>query len=150
MTPSLRATATTDVAADRRLVFRLLTEPELVPLWVKGLVESRPEGDGQVRLGARSVEVVRQGGRTMQMAAEIVELIPDSIVANRLEAADGQYLSRFELRDVGSGCRVTQSMTAEIRVPRLVPRRPVVWMLAARLRQDLGRLKRLAESERQI
>ena len=150
MTSSLRATATIDVGASRARVFRLLTEPELVPLWVKGLLESRPEGDGQVRLGARSVEVVRRGGRTVQMAAEIVELIPDSIVTNRLEAADGQYLSRFELRDVGSACRVTQSMTAEIRVPRLVPRRFVAWMLAARLRQDLGRLKRLAESERQI
>ena len=150
MRSSLRATATIDVAADRARVFRLLTEPELVPLWVKGLVESRPEGDRQVRLGARSVEVVRVGGRTMQMAAEIVELIPDSVVANRLEAADGQYLSRFELRDVGSACRVTQSLAAEVRLPRLVPRRLVTWMLAARLRQDLGRLKRLAESERRI
>ncbi len=147
MTPSVRATATIDVAADRARVFRLLTEPELVPLWVKGLVESRPEGDGQVRLGARSVEVVRQGGRTTQMVAEIVELIPESVVANRLEASDGQYLSRFELREAGPACRVTQSMTAEIRLPRLVPRRAVTWMLATRLRQDLGRLKRLAESE---
>lgn len=146
MTPSLRATATVDVAADRARVFRLLTEPELVPRWVKGLVESRPEGDGQVRLGARSVEVLRQGGRTTEMAAEIVELVPDSVVANRLEAADGHYLSRFELRDVGSACRVTQTMTAEIRLPRLVPRRVGTWLLAARLRQDLGRLKRLAES----
>ena len=150
MTPSLGATATVDVAADRARVFRLLTEPDLVPLWVKGLVESRPEGDAQVRLGARSVEVVREGGRTMHMAAEIVELVPDSIVANRLQAADAQYLSRFELRDVGSACRVTQSMTAEIALPRLVPGRLVAWMLAARLRQDLGRLKRLAESERRI
>ena len=150
MTASLGATATIDVAADRVRVFRLLTEPELVPLWVEGLVESRPEGDGQVRLGARSVEVVRQGGRTTRMAAEIVELIPDSVVANRLEAADGRYLSRFELAAAGSGCRVTQSMTAEIRLPRLVPRRLVTWMLAARLRQDLRRLKRLAESGRRI
>jgi uncharacterized protein YndB with AHSA1/START domain len=150
VSPSLVATATVDVAADRGRVFRLLTEPELVPLWVKGLVESRPEGDGQVRLGARSVEVVHEGGRTMQMTAEIVELIPDSIVANRLEAADGQYLSRFELRDVGPACRVAQSMTAEIGLPRLVPRRFVTWMLSARLRRDLGRLKRLAESERLI
>ena len=150
MTPSLAATATIDVVADRARVFRMLTEPELVPLWVKGLVESRPGGDGQVRLGATSVEVVRQGGRTMEMTAEIVELIPDSVVANRLEAADMQYLSRFELHDVGSACRVTQSMTAEIQLPRLVPQGPVRWMVAARLRHDLGRLKRLAESDRRI
>lgn len=142
------ATATTDVTASRAEVFRLLTEPELVPLWVKGLLESRPEGDGGVRLGARSIEVIRGGGRTSLVPAEIIELTPDSVVASRLDTPDGPFVSRFELDDLPAGCRVTQSMTAHVRLPRVVPQRLVTWILAARLRQDLRRLSRLARSER--
>lgn len=128
------------------VVFGWLTDPSLLPRWVSGLVESRPEGTAEVRLGARSLEEVVVRGRSMTMAAEIVELEGSHLIGTRVETPDGSLLSRFELEDLGEACGLLHTVTAEFDGNRWIPS----WVLAAvmrrEFRRDLVRLTQLVES----
>lgn len=65
---------TAAVPAEPAEVFRYLTEPALLPRWIEGLRESRPQGDGVMRVGAKSIEVVEARGRFVEMVSEVTAL----------------------------------------------------------------------------
>lgn len=129
-------------------VFGWLTDPSLLPRWVTGLVESRPEGTAEVRLGARSVEEVSVRGKTMTMTAEIVELDGSHVVASHIETPDGPLLSRFVLDDLGEACGLLHTLTAEFSGQRWIPSGVLAAGMSRQLRRDLARLTRLVEAGR--
>ena len=128
------------------MVFGWLTDPSLLPRWVTGLVESRPQGTAEVRLGARSVEEVSVRGRTMTMTAEIVELEGSHVIASRIETPDGPLLSRFVLEDLGEACSLLHTLTAEFSGHRWIPSGVLAAGMNRQIRRDLARLTQLAEA----
>ena len=143
---TITAQAQTTIQAPRGVVFRWLTDPGLLPQWVTGLVESRPEGAAKVLVGARSIEVVSLRGRSTEMPSEIVELQPDRVISSRIETPDGPLVSRFELEDVGGTCRVVQTLTAKFSGTRWVPSVLIAAATARQLRRDLATLSRMSSN----
>ena len=144
----IRAEARATIRRPVAVVFGWLTDPSLLPRWVTGLVESRPEGAAEVRLGARSVEEVRVRGRSMTMTAEIVELEGTHLVASRIETPDGPLTSRFELDDLGEACDLLHTLTAEFEGHRWIPSALLAAGMSRQIRRDLARLTQLAEADR--
>ena len=142
----INAEAQTTIRRPVATVFRWLTEPALVPQWVTGLVESRPDGPAEVRLGARSVEEVSVRGRTITMRAEIVELEDCRVIASRIETPDGPLLSRFVLDDLGDATSLVHTLAAEMGDHRWIPSRFITAGMTRQIRGDLARLTRLVEA----
>jgi uncharacterized protein YndB with AHSA1/START domain len=142
----IRAEARATIRRPSAVVFGWLTDPSLLPRWVTGLVESRPEGTAEVRLGARSVEDVSMRGKTMTMTAEIVELEGSHVVASRIETPDGPLLSRFVLDDLGEACSLLHALAAEFSGHRWIPSGVLAAGMSRQLRRDLARLTQLAEA----
>lgn len=141
----IRAEARATIRRTPAVVFGWLTDPALLPRWVTGLVESRPEGAAEVRLGARSVEEVVVRGRAMTVTGEIVELEPSHVVASRIETPDGPLLSRFVLDDIGEACSLVHTLTAEFSGHRWIPSGFLAAGMSRQIRRDLDRLTQLAE-----
>ena len=142
----IHAEAHTSIRRPVAVVFRWLTDPALVPLWVTGLVASQPVGGAEVRLGARSVEEISVRGRTITMPAEIVELDDCRVIASRIETPDGPLLSRFVLDDLGDACTLTHTLAAEMSDHRLIPSTFIAAGMTRQIRGDLAGLTRLVEA----
>lgn len=141
------ARAQVDVEAPPAVVYDWVTAPDRVVTWVKDLMESRPLTDGaSLEVGARSVEVLRIGGRLVPVPAEVTALEPGRFVENRLQTPDGTAVSRVLITATSTGSTVTQSMEAVFTGMRLVPTSIVTRLLAQRLNGDLRRLKSLVEN----
>jgi uncharacterized protein YndB with AHSA1/START domain len=91
--------------------FRWLSEPPLLARWLGGFVESRPLGDGTLRVGARSLEIIEEGGRRVEMTSEVTALDPGRVLEVRLEAPGLIGTSRFELQARGAATMVSQTLT---------------------------------------
>jgi uncharacterized protein YndB with AHSA1/START domain len=63
-----------DIDATPERVFRCLTEPELLMRWIAGLVETTPLTTDGVRTGARSRDVIVEGGRRIVFDSEITRM----------------------------------------------------------------------------
>lgn len=142
----IRAEARATIRRPSAVVFGWLTDPSLLPRWVTGLVESRPEGAAEVRLGARSVEEISVRGKTMTMTAEIVELEGSHVIASRIQTPDGPLLSRFVLDDLGESCSLVHTLTAEFSDHRWIPSAVIAAGMNRQIRRDLARLTQLAEA----
>jgi uncharacterized protein YndB with AHSA1/START domain len=131
------------VPAEPSEVFRYLTEPALVPRWIEGLQESRPMGDGVLRVGARSVEVVTAMGQTMEIESEVTALDPYRMLGVRITyPGSGESDMTYELTPVVQGTQVRLTVTPRYRgVARLVGR---LTRRSARRRLQ-GNLDRLAQ-----
>jgi hypothetical protein len=75
---------TAAVPVEPHEVFRYLTEPDLLPRWIDGLRESRPLGDGVMRVGAKSIEVVQARGKTFEMISEVTALDGERALSVRI------------------------------------------------------------------
>jgi uncharacterized protein YndB with AHSA1/START domain len=144
---TVRAEARTTIRRPVAEVFGWLTEPALLPRWVSGLVASRSEGASELRVGARAVEEVRVRGKTEMMPSEIVELEPDHLITVRIETSDGPCTSRFVLEELGEGCSVVHTMTAEVEGHRWVPTAIMAAGMTRQIRGDLDRLTKLVEAK---
>jgi hypothetical protein len=71
-------------------------------------VESRPLGDGTLRLGARSLEIVEESGRRFEITSEVTALAPGRVLEVRLEAPGLDGTSRFELQARDGSTAVSQ------------------------------------------
>ncbi len=144
----VRATAETDIAAPPDVVYRWATAPDHVIRWVKDLVESRPVGEGaNLEVGARSIEVIKEGGRLLNVPAEVTALEPGRLVEIRMDSPGGPVTSRTDIVGTAAGSAVTQSMDAVFTGMRLIPSSMLAKLLARRLDGDLRRLKKLVESD---
>lgn len=146
-TREIQGEARTTIRRPVAAVFRWLTDPALLPQWVTGLVESRPEGTAEVRIGARYVEEFSVRGKSTRMTAEIIELEDGRVLASRIETPDGPCLSRFVLEDQGDACGVVHTLTAEVKgAYRWIPPKLIASGISRQLRGDLARLTQRAEA----
>lgn len=141
----IRGEARTTIQRPVAVVFEWLTDPDRLPQWMTGLLESRPEGPAEVRVGARSVEKVAVRGKTIVMTVEIIELEHGRVIGSRIETPDGPATSRFVLDDLGDACGLAHTLTAEVSGYRWVPAFVIASGITRQLRRDLARLKRQAE-----
>ena len=143
----VRASAQTDIKAPPTVVYGWVTSPDRVVTWVKDLMESRPLQVGAtLEVGARSVEVLKIGGKRVEVPAEVTALEPGRLIENRFETPDGPAVSRVLITSTSTGSAVTQSMQAAFTGMRLVPTSILTKLLARRLNGDLRRLKNLVEN----
>ena len=84
-----RYSAEVEINAPSQLVFSWMTEPEKLTQWIRGLVGSEPIGDPGLKVGARSLETIEEGGRTCVMESEVLELVPNEKLVVALEMKRG-------------------------------------------------------------
>ncbi len=141
----MRSSGTVVIAAAPEAVFPWLTEPQKLTQWLGGLVESRPLGDGVLRVGARSIEVVEENGRRIEMETVVTRLEPARTLAARIEASPFACDVEYELAPVAGGTEVRYS--SEVRMKGAM--RILTPLLAGAIRRktgtDLASLKRAVE-----
>lgn len=104
------------VPAEPGEVFRYLTEPELLTRWIDGLQESRPLGDGVLRVGARSIEVVAVHGKAMEIESEVTALDADRTLAVRITyPGAGTVDMVYELTPAAGGTELRLTATPHYR-----------------------------------
>jgi uncharacterized protein YndB with AHSA1/START domain len=129
------------VAAPPDAAFAWLTEPPRLARWLGGFVESRPLGDGVLRVGARSVDVVEQGGRRVEMQTEVLALEPGRLLEVSIEAPFLTGSNRFALSAEEGGTRLAQTLTIRERGPARLFALLVRGAVQAKLAADLERLR---------
>lgn len=146
MSRQITATARTEIQAPPDAVFLWATDPERVTLWVSDLVESRPLRPGEpLRVGARAVEVLKVGGKLVEVPSEVTSLQPDRLIENSLETPDGPCRIRTDICPGPAGCAVTQTMVASLAGTGWLPSFLIRGLVTTRLQGDLKRLKSLVE-----
>jgi uncharacterized protein YndB with AHSA1/START domain len=115
---------TAAVPAEPPEVFRYLTEPALLPRWIDGLRESRPQGDGVMRVGAKSIEVVEARGKLVEMVSEVTALDVDRALSVRITyPGAGDVDMTYELTPATQGTGLRLTVTPRYRgLARLVVR----------------------------
>lgn len=105
-------------------VFRYLTEPALLPRWIDGLRESRPQGDAVMRVGARSIEVVEERGKLVEMVSEVTAFETDRALSVRVSyPGAGDADMTYELAPAVGGTDVRLTFIPRYRgVARIVVR----------------------------
>lgn len=138
---------TAAVPAEPAEVFRYLTEPALLPRWIDGLRESRPQGDGVMRVGARSVEVVEARGKLVEMVSEVTAFDADRSLSVRVTyPGAGDADMTYELTPVTHGTELRLTFTPRYRgIARLVVR----LMRASTQKRLQANLDRLAQVVRE-
>jgi uncharacterized protein YndB with AHSA1/START domain len=139
---------TVAVPAHPREVFRYLTEPDLLPRWIDGLRESRPLGDGVLRVGATSIEVVEARGKMVEILSEVTRLVEDRVLTVRITyPGAGDTDMAYELTPVAHGTEVRLTVTPRYRgIARVVGRlmRP---SMRRRLQANLDRLAQVVHAK---
>ena len=115
---------TATVPAEPHTVFAYLTEPDLLPRWIDGLRESRPIGDGVMRVGAQSIDVVQANGKMIEIISEVTALDPDRALSVRITyPGAGDTDMAYELTPVADGTELRLTVTPRYRgIARLVGR----------------------------
>lgn len=132
---------TADVPAEPSEVFRYLTDPALLPRWIDGLRESRPQSDGVMRVGATSIEVVDARGKLVEMVSEVTALDMNRALSVRITyPGAGDVDMTYELTPVTHGTGLRLTVTPRYRgLARLVMRLMRASM-QRRLQANLDRL----------
>lgn len=139
---------TATVPAGPHAVFRYLTEPDLLPRWIEGLRESRPLGDGVMRVGAKSIEVVQARGKAVDITSEVTAVQEDRALSVRITyPGAGDTDMAYELTPVGRTTELRLTVTPRYRgIARLVG-----WsmqpMMRKRLQANLDRLAQVVHAD---
>jgi uncharacterized protein YndB with AHSA1/START domain len=147
--PKHQHVVTANVRAEPAEVYRYLTEPDLLPRWVDGLRESRPQGDGVMRVGATSIEVVEARGKSVEMVSEVLAWEQDRALSVRMTypgdvgAADMTYV----LTPADDATRVRLTFTPRYRGIARLAVRLMRRSTLKRLQADLDRLARVVRAD---
>jgi uncharacterized protein YndB with AHSA1/START domain len=134
--------ASADLAAPSEVVFGFLTEPPKLKTWIGGLVESRPLGDGELRVGARALEIVEEGGRRMEMSSVVTVVEPMRRLAVAIHSYFALMENEFHLEPgANGGTRLTQTLRVRYRGWMRLPGLFLGGMTQRKLEADLARLK---------
>ncbi len=127
-------------------VFRHLTEPTLLTQWIGGLVSSTPLTEGGLRVGARSAEVVEEGGRRAEMETTVVQLEPGRYFESTISADSLEALAKYSLTFEDGQTRVDYVLEARYKGVLMRCMAPFLGpVIRKKLSSDLGRLKLLVE-----
>ena len=102
----------TAIAASPDEVFAYLTRPELLKRWMGGFVASEPLTEGGLRPGARSREIIEEGGRRMVMECEVLQLTPGRLLSVRLTAEGMDVQADYVLEPRGGETLVSLKQVA--------------------------------------
>lgn len=136
-----RLVLTATVPSEPHDVFRYLTEPHLLPRWIDGLRESRPLGDGMMRVGAKSIEVVEARGKLVEMVSEVIAQDGERAFTVRVTyPGAGDTDMTYELTPVAQGTELRLTVIPRYRgIARLMMR----FMRASTQRRLQANLDRL-------
>ena len=141
-----RNEAQVEISRPAAEVFPWLTEPAKLTQWIAGLKESTPlTGDG-LRIGARSREVIVEGGQRYEMESEIIGLEPNRLLAVKIVSPGFDVDSRYDLAEQAGKTRLSYVGVARYKMWLARLMEPVVTPAAQKqLTQNLATLKRLVE-----
>lgn len=141
--------ATIQVDAPAVAVYRYLATPHLVSEWVTGLGPGKlAGGDGEVRLGLRSLDVTPNHSHGPSPEPEIVQFSPDHSVSMRIESAGFIVLARFHLFESDGVTIVRQSVKLSYKRWYRLFARITNRSVQRRITADLERLKERVERDR--
>ncbi len=139
----MRVQASMEVGAPTRVVFGVVSSPDLLPAWNTAVARIRRLGSGPVRLGERAIVVGRLFGHELESETEVVEYEPPRVFASR--SVRGQSLdTRFTLEPFTHGTRLSVEIEGDPpggALGGLVAR----GVLRAELARSLERLRALCE-----
>ena len=135
-----------EIGAPPESIFPWLVEPDRLSRWISGFIESEPIGSGEVRLGARSRDIIEAEGRRIEVETEIVELRPGERLAVRITSSGHDQDDSYDLDARGGVTELTYRSDMRMRgLTRLLT--PLITpQLRARAEKDLATLKREVEA----
>ena len=90
-----------------REVFAFLTELGNVPRWQSGVKDVRPEGEGELAVGSRFLEVREFMGRRAESTLEVTALEPEREFSIRVVEGPIPFAVRHLLAPEATGTRLT-------------------------------------------
>ncbi len=138
--------AVTSIRATPEQVFPWLVEPARLSRWIEGFVESRPLGDGVLRVGARSIDVVGEDGQRVEMTTEVLALETGRLLEVSLESPFMAGTNRFALSPSPEGTLLTQTLTGRLRGMARLFGPFMGGTVQRKLDGDLARLRSAVES----
>lgn len=138
--------AQVSIAATPVQIYPFLTEPERLKQWLGGLVESKPLTEGGTRVGARSLEIVEENGRRMEMESVILDVRTNELLAVEISSSMALMRSEYRLTGDGARTRVDHTMNAHYKgfVRLLAPF--IRGMVQKKIDGDLDRLRQVVEA----
>ncbi len=134
------------IAATPAQVYPFLTEPERLKQWLGGLVESKPLTEGGTRVGARSLEIVEESGRRMEMESVVLDVRTNELLAVEISSSMGQMRSEYRLAGDGARTRVDHTMNVRYKgfIRFIAPF--IKGMVQKKIEGDLERLRQVVEA----
>jgi len=135
------------INASPERVFPYLTDPQLLPKWLSGLVESKPITEGGLRVGAKSIETIAENGQSFTMESEITRYEPNREMQVRLTSDMLEVLADYELQPEGNGTKLRYTATMNYKgfITRVMA--PLLsGSIRNKLEGDMSRLKQLVEA----
>ena len=127
-------------------IFSFLVEPDRLRRWVSGFVQAEPLTSGPPRVGSRSIDLVRDGGREMRFETEIVEYVPPHGLSVTIGMPGMRAVSEYQLERRGLRTRVSHVQRVRYDGVLRVIGPLMGGMVRRKLRHDLLRLKAVVES----
>ncbi len=136
-----------EIGAPPATVFPWLVEPDRLSRWISGFIGSEPIGEGGVRVGSRSRDIIEAEGRRIEVETEIVELRPGERLAVRITSSGSDQIDSYDLAARDGATELTYQSDMRMRgltqllTPLITPR------IRARADNDLATLKREVEGD---
>ncbi len=106
------------IQAPPERVFPWLVEPQKLIRWIDGLTDIESLDDGSLKVGARSLETLREGKRTYVMETEVTALETNRLLGVRLVMREGPGLevdAVYTLAPEGEATRLSLVQSARYR-----------------------------------
>jgi uncharacterized protein YndB with AHSA1/START domain len=126
-------------------VFAHLTRPELLTRWIGGLVASEDLTGEGLRVGARSREIIEEGGRRFEMESEVLQVTPGRLLSVRLMAEGMDIQADYTLEPQGGQTVVSLRQVARYGGGLRLAAPFLDGVVERKLARDFETLKRLAE-----
>ena len=128
-------------------VFALVADLERTPEWQGSLDRIELETDGPIRAHTRGTEIRSAGGRRLESQFEVTELEPGRRLAISTRSGTAEADATFDVVATDRGTRVTSTVDLRLRGVLRFIEAGLRGRIEQQTRDDLARLKRLAEGE---
>ena len=139
--------ASVEIAQPVDVVFPYLVDPDRIPLWLDGVVESRSLTGPGTFVGARSIEVIEVDGERQELELKVIEYEENALLAVRIKSDLMTASNRYRVSAIPRGTRIDYDSVTEGRGwVRLVA--PLLHgPIQEKLEADLARLKQILEDK---
>jgi uncharacterized protein YndB with AHSA1/START domain len=127
-------------------VWEVVTDLSTHPRWRPAVVELRPLSDGPLAVGTRVREVLRFGGRRIELADEVTALEPERLFGMRGEWKSASFELELRLAPADDGTSVTFDWTLAPRTLLMRVAMPFLgWTMRRSTVEELAGLKEYVE-----